>query len=392
VFCLDNFVQNLKTLVKHILEFDFTVLFPYILYFFFFLTAIQLYYLWGIFGRFAFYSRKSAKKNLPAVSVVVCAKNEYHNLKQNLPLILNQDYPEFEVVVVNDASDDETIFLLQDLEREYSHLKIVNIQKDLNFFKGKKFPLSIGIKSAKNEHLLLTDADCTPVDQNWIRVMAGNFSDKTEVVLGYGKYKTELTLLNLLIRYETVMTAIQYFSFALTGLPYMGVGRNLAYKKSLFLRNNGFIAHYKISSGDDDLFINKVSNKRNTVIEVDPKSFTVSRGKQRFGAWWIQKQRHLTTGKLYKPKHKFILGLYSASLIMFYFMFALLLIIKFSFIFVISTFAVRLISWLIIYKKSMMKLNEKQLLLISPLIELFLLGVYPVIILANQVVREKKWK
>jgi glycosyltransferase involved in cell wall biosynthesis len=391
VVCLDKFVKKNK-LTEYFFKTDFSLLYPYLLYFFFAITALQLYYLWGIFGWFAFYRKKTKPLNSLPISVVICAKNEYQNLKVNLPAVLKQDYPDFEVVIVNDASDDETIFLLQDLEREYPHLRVVNIPQDLNFFKGKKFPLSIGIKSAKHEHLLLTDADCLPAGPNWIREMAGNFDQKTEIVLGYGQYQAKGNLLNVIIRFETMMTAIQYFSYAIIGLPYMGVGRNLAYKKSLFMKNNGFISHYKIPSGDDDLFINQVANRKNTRIEVNPGSFTVSAAKESFLGWWMQKRRHLTTGKFYKRKHKFLLGLYSGSLMLFYLVFVLLLILKFSFILVIGAFSLRLLSMLIIFKKSMIRLNEKKLLLISPIIELLLLGIYPVIILANQVIREKKWK
>lgn len=371
---------------------DISVIYPYLLYLFFFISAIQLYYFWGIYARFAFYRKKNSPGELPPVSVVVCAKNEYQNLKNNLRVILTQNYPDFEVIVVNDASDDETVFLLQDLEREYPHLKVVNIAQDLNFFKGKKFPLSIGIKSAKNDYLLLTDADCIPADAEWIKEMAGNFSNQAEIVLGYGKYKPRANLLNHIIRFETVMTAIQYFSFALIGIPYMGVGRNLAYKKSVFIRNRGFISHYKIPSGDDDLFINQVANKKNTAIEINPKSFTISVSKERFGDWWMQKRRHLSTGKYYKKKHKFLLGLYSASLFLFYALLITLVALKYNLILVACVFVLRWISWLFIFKKSMMKLNEKKLLLISPISELFLLGVYPVMVLVNQVIREKKWK
>jgi glycosyltransferase involved in cell wall biosynthesis len=379
-------------LAGYLFDTDFTGFNAYIFYVLVAITVIQLYYLWGIYARFAFYRKKSKPAGQPPVSVVVCAKNEYQNLKANLPVILNQNYPDYEVIVVNDASDDETVFLLQDLEREYRHLKIVNIQQDLNFFKGKKFPLSIGIKSAKNEWLLLTDADCMPAGADWIKEMAANFDDRTEIVLGYGQYKPRTSLLNLIIRYETTMTAIQYFSFALVGLPYMGVGRNLAYRKSLFIRNHGFISHYKIPSGDDDLFINKVANKNNTTIETGTGSFTISAPKQKFVSWWMQKRRHLTTGSLYRKKHKFLLGLYTSSMLMFYLIFALLLVLRYSFLLVMIVFALRLLSWLIVFKKSMIRLNERKLLLISPLCELFLLGVYPVIYLANQVAREKKWK
>lgn len=354
--------------------------------------GIQLFYFWFFYSRFAFYKSKPKTPDFEPVSVVICAKNEFHNLKINLPLILNQDYPEFEVVVVNDVSDDETIFLLEDLEKEYRHLKVVSITQDLNFFKGKKFPLALGIKSAHNECLLLTDADCTPSAPNWIKEMASNFSNHTEVVLGYGKYFQEKGFLNAVIRYETVMTAIQYFSFALVGLPYMGVGRNLAYKRSLFIQNKGFISHYNVSSGDDDLFINKVANKKNTQIEISPESFTMSPGKGRFKDWWIQKRRHLSTGKYYKTKHKILLGGYSISLIFVFLSLIGLLVLKHYIIPVIVLFAIRLLSQLLIMKKSTDRLHERKLLLISPLIEIYLLGMFPVMVIANLLFKQNRWK
>ena len=354
--------------------------------------GIQLFYFWGIFSRFAFYKKKDKSTKHPPVSIVLCAKNEYSNLKKNIPLIINQDYPEFELVIVNDASDDETIFLLEDLERAHKNITIVNITQDLNFFKGKKFPLSVGIKSAKHECLLLTDADCTPASSNWIKKMAGNFSKSKEVVLGYGKYQQESGWLNLVIRFETLMTALQYFSYALMGIPYMGVGRNLAYKKSLFLKNNGFISHYNVDSGDDDLFINEVANKKNTSIEIHPNSFTISEGKKTFSEWWMQKRRHLSTSKYYKFKHKFLLGLYSISLIVTIIAFIFLLTLKVNISIVLILFGIRILSQLVIIKKASDKLVEKKLLLFSPLIELFLLGVFPIMILTNLIIKRNRWQ
>ena len=221
---------------------------------------IQLIYYWVVFSRFAFYKKANRTIYSEAISIVICAKNEYHNLKKHLPKILGQDYPDFEVVVVNDGSDDETIFYLEDLAREHKHLSVVNLSENLNFFKGKKFALSLGIKSAKNQNLVLTDADCDPAGKSWLQTMANGFADQKEVVLGYGKYYEYPGFVNKIIRFETVFTALQYFSLALWGKPYMGVGRNLAYKKSLFYQAKGFISHYNVSSGDDDLFINKVDH------------------------------------------------------------------------------------------------------------------------------------
>ncbi|MEZ5199377.1 MAG: glycosyltransferase [Bacteroidales bacterium] len=353
--------------------------------------GIQLFY-FSFFTAVLHFTKANLKLGFQTCFSCYLCKKEFYNLKINLPLILNQDYPEFEVVVVNDVSDDETIFLLEDLEKEYSHLKVVSITQDLNFFKGKKFPLALGIKSARNECLLLTDADYAPAGPNWIKEMASNFTNEKEVVLGYGKYIEEKGFLNTVIRYETVMTAIQYFSMALVGMPYMGVGRNLAYKRSLFIQNKGFISHYNVSSGDDDLFINKVANRKNTQIEINPASFTTSPGKRRFRDWWIQKRRHLSTGKYYKAKHKLLLGTYSLSLIVLFLSLIVLLILKYDYVPVLILFALRLLSQLLIMKKSTDRLQERKLLLISPLIEIYLLGMFPVMVIANLLFKQNRWK
>ena len=278
---------------------------------------VQMIYYWGVFSRLAFFKPKPGEeKELPPVSVVICARNEYHNLVNNLPEIFAQEYPNFEVVIVNHASDDETSGYLKEIQIQHKNLKVVNIERDLNFFKGKKFPLSMGIKSASNEILLLTDADCQPAGKNWIASMVQQYYPETEIVLGYGPYEKKSGLLNLFIRFDTFMVALQYFSFALSGKPYMGVGRNLSYKRSMFFKNKGFTSHYKIPSGDDDLFINKVANRKNTRINIEPESYQFSRPKKTFSQWLDQKQRHLSTGKHYIFKFKFLLGLFSLSQIL----------------------------------------------------------------------------
>jgi cellulose synthase/poly-beta-1,6-N-acetylglucosamine synthase-like glycosyltransferase len=355
-------------------------------------TFIQLIYYWVVFSRFAFFKKIDKPIFKEPISIVICAKNEFHNLKKHLPKIIEQDYPEFEVVVVNDASDDETFFFLEDLSRDHNHFSVVNLNENLNFFKGKKFALSLGIKSAKYENLVLTDADCNPAGKYWLQNMANGFSNQKEVVLGYGKYSEHPGFVNKIIRFETVFTAIQYFSLALWGKPYMGVGRNLAYKKSLFYQNKGFISHYKVSSGDDDLFINKVANKKNTSIVIDAEGFTISEPKKTFAEWWHQKRRHLSTGRYYKFSHKFLLGGYMVSLIGVYGLLIILLIINFHPIIVASLFIIRLISQLLIFNFVFKRLLEKKLLLFSPAIELIITLIYPIIGLTNFVSKESKWK
>jgi cellulose synthase/poly-beta-1,6-N-acetylglucosamine synthase-like glycosyltransferase len=252
-----------------------------------FATVIQLFYFWVIFSRVAFSRAKNdfTRKDEP-VSIIVCARNEYYNLSEKLPFLLNQDYSDFEVVVVDHGSDDDTNFLLRDMQLEYKHLKVVSMPQDLNFFTGKKFPLSIGIKSAAHDILLLTDADCIPRSNQWLRKIASNFTFGTEIVLGYGAYERAGGLLNMLIRFDTLRVAMQYFGFALSGMPYMGVGRNIAYRKSLFYRQGGFISHYRIQTGDDDLFVNRAASRKNTRVELRSDSHTLSAPKKNFALWY----------------------------------------------------------------------------------------------------------
>ncbi len=363
-----------------------------ILYAFYVSVLIQLIYYWVIFGRLAFYKNKNQTRESQPVSVVICAKNEYYNLKENLPLILEQNYHDFEVVVVNDVSDDETYFLLKLFKEKYNNLKIVNFVDNVNFFKGKKFPLSIGIKCAKNDLLLLTDADCRPDSPEWIQNMQQQFHSGTEIVLGYGKYKTEKGFLNKIIRFDTLHIALQYLSMAVSGYPYMGVGRNLAYRKNLFYRQKGFICHYKIKSGDDDLFINSAANKKNTKIMISSDSHTVSEAKKTFSTWVAQKRRHLTAGKYYKSSTKVNLGLYSFSQIVFFATFAALVSVDYTLLIVLSLFILRLISQLIIFKRTMIKLNERNFLIGIPFFELFFIIFNPILVLYNTFSKPDKWK
>lgn len=331
-----------------------------------FAFAVQMIYYWLVFAKLAFYkdSSKVDAKN-PAVSVIIAARNEYYNLSNKLVNILTQDYPDFEVIVVNHASNDETVDYLKELSAKYPHLKVVNIERELNFFTGKKFPLSLGIKSAKNDLLLLTDADCEPTSDRWISSMVQNYNDETEIVLGYGPYKEEKGFLNLVIRYDTFMVAMQYLSYALVGAPYMGVGRNLSYSRSMFFRNKGFTSHYKVVSGDDDLFINQVATKKNTRIDIDQDSFMYSDPKTDFKTWIRQKTRHMGAGKYYKAKFKFMLGLFGFSNILFYIFLILLLVLNILPVIVLSLFVLRFFTQFVVHKFVITKLKENNLFIFS---------------------------
>ena len=368
-------------------------IFVFIIFIIFSFSAlIQLIYYWKVYGSFAFYNKKQISGSGQGVSVVISARNEYINLKKNLPIILEQDYPDFEVVVVNDSSTDDSNDLLEDFSKKYDNLKVVELKENLNFFSGKKFPLSLGIKSAKNELIILTDADCRPKSSKWICLIEANFSNNKKIILAYGGYEKRKGLLNKIIRFDTIQIAIQYFSFALIGKPYMGVGRNLAYSKSLFYKNKGFISHYKINSGDDDLFINSVADKQNTSVEFRPESHTTSVPETSFSRWMKQKRRHLLTGKYYKMKFKILLGGFSLSQGLFYLTFIFLLANLYNIIIVLSVYLVRLLSQLFIMKKSFNQLEEKGLIWFSPIFEIFFMLMIPFFSFTNIFIKQKKWK
>ena len=332
-------------------------------YFFVIVAAVQIFYYSCFFSRIAFYKKRSKDQSQQhPVSVVICARDEDENLARNLPGVLVQHYPSSsEVVVVNDNSVDDSKYILQELKKTFKSLNVVELTQEAKLIAGKKYPLSVGIREAKHEVLLLTDADCVPASEYWIQKMQDGYDNGIEIVLGYGAYHKRKGLLNKLIRFETFHTALQYLSYALAGLPYMGVGRNLSYKKDLFIRNKGFSSINHIPSGDDDLFINMAATKENTNVVIDKDAFTLSEPPKTWGQWRKQKSRHYSTGKYYKPVHKLLLGLYSLSHFLFYPL-CIASILFASWKIAVIALGIRWIVQSVIFSQAMKKLNEKDLL------------------------------
>lgn len=320
--------------------------------------VIQLFYFTFFYSRVIFWKDKKTtgeNDSLPEVSVVIAARNEAENLKENLPYFLEQDYPAYKVIVVNDASRDNSATVLAQLKEKYSNLYITTIPYDDKFNHGKKTALNLGIKAAETEILLFSDADCKPAGKNWIKTVVNNFNDKTDFVIGFGGYEKKKGLLNRIIRTDTVLIAMQYLSYGLAKIPYMGVGRNMAYRKSMFLKKKGFADQMNLLSGSDDLFINKNATRKNLKVELSPESFTISEPKKTLKEWSRQKTRHLTTGKLYKFKHKFLIGLEVFSRVMFIACAVVLLVFNKNLILVLSI----LISRYVIYSLILLLVNKK---------------------------------
>jgi len=344
-------------------------------------TIVLLYYYFVVFGKFAFFKPQPASINrLEPVSVIIAARNEFDNLQKNLLTILEQNYPEFEVVVVNDCSWDGSQAWLEELQKSQPRLKISQIIEQEKYPTGKKFAVTMGIKAAKYDLLLFTDADCEPASDQWIRNMQSRFTPGKDIVLGFSPYRKTKGFLNQFIRFETLITAQFYFSMALRNNPFMGVGRNLAYRKDLFFKHKGFASHQHIMSGDDDLFINQAATTTNVAIEIDSASFVNTEAKTTFDSWSNQKSRHMTTGKYYKTEHKRVLGTYYSAIILYYTFVATNLIVNiYTWPIVVGIFAVKYISQSVVFYFSAKKLKYQSLvfnLLILDIVYLLYMIVY----------------
>lgn len=294
------------------MQFDFPTI---LLYLFLLAAGLQIsYWLFFLIGLFRL--GKAGKEKSSAeegISIIVAARNELENLKLIIPALLNQNHPDYEVIIINDRSDDGSDVFLIDEEKKFQNLKALHIYDLPEHISAKKYAITLGIKAATNKQVLLTDADCIPSSDSWISEMADGFQDGKDIVLGFSTYKKLPGFLNYFIRFETLLTGIVYLASAANKLPYMGVGRNLAYKKDLFLENKGFFGYQETIGGDDDIFINKHSTSRNTAVVLSKESITISNPKTTFKEFWRQKIRHLHVGKAYSFKSKLGLGLFNLS-------------------------------------------------------------------------------
>ncbi len=356
-------------------------------------VGIQLIYYGLIFGRFPNRKTKTPKPKKIGVSVLICAKNEAENLKRLLPLLVKQNYDTFEIVLINDGSTDDSLIIMNDFKKNYDNIKVVDVKPVEKFWGNKKYALTLGIKAASHDFLLFTDADCQPMSSQWISYMSSHFTNKKSIVIGYGAYeKVKGSLLNLLIRFETFMTAVQYLSYANIGLPYMAVGRNLAYRKELFFEAKGFMNHMDVMSGDDDLFINQVATKDNVAICISENSFTTSEPKRSFKSWILQKRRHVSTASHYKFKHKFLLATFYSSQILFWILAIILGVSLFQWKIVIALIVLRFtVQYLSLYFAAK-SLKETAIILWLPFLEIILINIQFFIFIKNLSSKPNHWK
>lgn len=327
----------------------------------------------------------SASGKLPGVSLIVVVKNEYLHLQKLVPALLSQKYANFEIIIVDDFSTDESFAYLKSFEDQ--RLNVIKCDKDLP---GKKYALSQAIDKANNELILLTDGDCLPASEEWIQKMVTSMTTQTEIVLGFGMMEKKGHLAGLLSRYDSLFTATLYGSAANLGLPYMGVGRNLLYSKSLYKHVGGYEKHADLPSGDDDLQIQLMANNTNTTICLDEKALTYTEPKASFKEWVKQKMRHISVATAYKNNIKNYLIFY--ALMHLGFIYLGIFATYFYPLYTLAIFAIFYIMTLPVNFKNYKKLGEEKLAYFFPLADITFAFINPLLLMLAQTSTPGKWK
>ena len=288
----------------------------------------------------------------PPVSIIISARNSVLKLEDNIQHWLTQDYPNFEVVIIDDRSSDETAYFLVKTAEKEPLLKYVLLDPDVIKNGSKKLALTLGIKKAKNNYFLLTDADCIPSSDQWLKHMATGFTHKKDIVLGVSPVNTKKSFLGRLTQYENLLTAMQYLGMSIKGKPYMGVGRNLAYTRGIYDSVGGFSKHHHLPAGDDDLFVQEASNANNTVVCIQPESYVNTEGPKNWKEYWKQKMRHLWIGKQYRSDVKTSLAWLPISQLLFWTIIIIWFITGSSWLWPIIPIIVKIVpEWIIFVKK-----------------------------------------
>src|SRR5690625_4498133 len=328
-----------------------------------------------LFLSFALSKKKDSAtiENLPPISVLVYIKNNVENLESNLNAILEQDYPDFEIILINDSSTDDSLSIINEFQENNPHIPnhITDVHGNEMFWGSKKYALTLGIKRAKNNYLLFTDGHCKPLTNQWIREMSKGFQNNKQLVLGYSNYTKKKGLFNLFLRFDTLLNAIHYLSFAKAKMAYMGVGRNLAYTSKVYYDNSGFISHVKLPAGDDDLFVNEVAKKKNTGLVYNANAHVEATPLKNWEAWHNMRKNRAWTFRYYKTKHKIVLSTYFFSTVLFW-LGAIAAFFLLNWQIASALVAIRLIIQYISIGISAKKLQEKSLIAYIPLLEFML--------------------
>lgn len=335
------------------------------------IVAIQLFYQLVVFSKFAFMKDDHQKHSYPPVSVIICVKNEAEWLEKNLKAFLNQSYPTFEIVLVDDASADNSVDVMEAFAEKHTNIKIVKVDNVEAFWGNRKFALTLGIKAAKYEHLLFTSIQCQPKSNEWIASMSAQFSKEKTIVIGHSNFeKIKNSPLNTFYRFEKVLNSISTFGWTKFGWTYQGDGKNLAYSRSEFFKTRGFTDHMKIRLGEDILFINQATDSKNTTIAFESDSNIILPNPKRFSVWFNEKRRVQAAYLHIKLRDQWQLKLHNFSQILFLFLSIVMVLVYPDWEYVVGLIVLRyLVSWTV-FGLCSNKLSEKELIIWFPFLEI----------------------
>ncbi len=362
------------------------------------MVALLLYYL-VFYGRFAFRKEKSVGESadFPPISIVITARDEAHHLIQSLPLLLTQDYPKFEVVLVNDKSRDETPQIVLEYKSRFPNLHYVDLATSISNLAGKKFPLANGIQAAKYDLLVFTDASCAPASPYWLQNVASKMIRKKKVVLGHTTFESCKGFMNKWLHYDALQTSIQAFSYNIAGMPVMANGYNLAYDGSLFFANREvFVAQARMPFGEDSIFISQVAKPDTVAVAASPDSVVVQ-PRISFSKWFQQKKYDLVCRGFYTFAPRFWMKLFNWLSFLFYVAVAFAAVVAvwqqaWLYLGIAALlFALKVGMQYLTFAKSSKKLNEREAIPLLFLFDFLFTLLQPWICLASKF-EKSKWK
>lgn len=363
-----------------------------LLYAFLAVTSIQLIYYVFIFVR-VWFVKVSEKKPSPAVSLILSSKNQKKLLEKNLLHFINQDYPDFEIIVVNNASWDGTDEYLEQQELLYPNLKVVSnsYQENDRFSKGNKFAITLAVKAAANDLLLFADADCVPSSKKWLLEMVSHFSAEQKIVLANVKPFKRNGLFNVFLRFEAVYESLLRIGATKVGLPLLANRRNIAYHRNLFFSVNGFLSHLNMSSGEAELFVDEVRTSSNSTISLSKDTLVEYESRLSFSNWFSEKRAFFHVSKKLSTLPKFFLAAHYLSMLLFYTLSIQLIMFSTSLELVLGLILIRLLMQYIVYWKLMEIMNERRLLLLLPFYEFVLMIVHGIVYISTNIKKVHDW-
>lgn len=361
-----------------------------VFYFFVACLAIQLIY-YIFFLSILLNNKKEKEYDLKPISVILYVKNSELYLEKNIDYFINQKYPKFEILLVNNASSDNTDIILEKLSEKHKSLRIINVENNESFWGNKKYTYTLAIKAAKYEHLIFSEIDCKPVSENWIHEINKSFSSKKTIILGYKRLLKTSSLFNLIIRFDNLLESIKSFSFTKINSPYSADSRNYAFTKKDFYRVNGFINHIKIKNGKEDLFVKDAKQKYNSAYTLSDESFVESSKSLSFKEWFLNKKNSNLLKRHYSFKNQFLLNAFSFSKVFLYFLTIILLLIH-DWKIILIIFSSYIIFQSVITFIINRKFKETSIFYLSPILD-FLLVLFQIsIFISNLISKPPNWR